>query len=1039
MGIDFNLYFNIFFAFVFFGAILNGYWKGFSKTLFSLFAKVLFFVFFFLSLDFVISFLWDFPLFFLPDTLNRIGFEYDNVETFSSLSLALLQTFLGDRFPSLMHNANFLGVFESFSLFFLKVIYAFFYFTFLSVFYKILTFFLSKIVVRTKGEKKVLGAFMGSLSGAFSIFVSLIMIGGFVDISSNLTEMLSDDEILIYSENNVISLSASGMNVDDFNNLEEIKKFIDAYNNNIFVSFLTSFNHEDSNSSYNEPYNIYFFDRIFSMEYNGDAIEFRKEISIFSDIGSFFYAGEGEAIKINELNLDRLKSSIIFLSESRLIILMTPILIEIFSEELEMDLDGIDFYNWDWENEIREMAIVSTGMLELLIENNFFEESGELLDEPLDGQKIKEVFISASNMSFLTNNEILKEIFSYFEYDFLLETFSEESIDLQEEWLSVGEILFSISNTGISARDLQNIDFYVLIDQMKGFDFEILLDSRLTEKLVVNLVSSLDAQENGFLYIPDDIVWEDEKNNIGELRRLLRGINEIFLIFDDLNLNDFDVSNLSGIDETVIEILLDSKILEVSIGNVLYKNISELDFLVLPEKVISSSLVKDEEKKYINKNETSKLLVVLKELNFVDFENFTDDLEMFSQVGDLENVLDSSIVLATSSKMFLDLEENHSHINIPNFNYEGGVISYYDKDTFFIEKNEILLFFEAISEAGVSYEDFSTNMFSFETWTKNIEPLLNSSILHFIISHHFVNDDFILIPNEDEKGNPILINTPDPEQNYIVKIELEKIFNSLKEIGKESFLDLSLEIEDFLYEVDYDIFLKSVSIRSTISDLILEKALDENLLPSPSLELVVLNEHRILLNKADGIFYTIEENELHNLMRGLSLIGIDDSLMIASSYNAFTQDDLDILLESISLHFTIDNQIKQNENLLIPNMAYYENNHYSFSNIITSQEIKKFILAFSSLSNVLGEEVDYRFDSFSLSQIHGADTEERDVILESKIVRNSLTEQIYVFLIENSIDPENYFEDTDYENDDKGNFLTKESIESFLVVFSGDF
>ena len=231
-------------------------------------------------------------------------------------------------------------------------------------------------------------------------------------------------------------------------------------------------------------------------------------------------------------------------------------------------------------------------------------------------------------------------------------------------------------------------------------------------------------------------------------------------------------------------------------------------------------------------------------------------------------------------------------------------------------------------------------------------------------------------------------------------------------------------------ESDIEILMRSASIQVTISDLILQTAQDESD-TSNTTTLIVPTDLRDGVSVKGLSYQSIEETELEHLL--LALITLDfTNFSDGVDADGVTNlaDDMDTLLNSISVHLTIDNMLSDNANIDVPELAYIAGTYYGITEVTTTDEISAFVKAAQRVGT------SFTGASFDLNTIEAMDATDQDIILDSMIVRNTLTEQIYVAMGTDPSDPLFPIDDTYYEENDYDNFLTKDGIEYYFDQFS---
>jgi len=172
---------------------------------------------------------------------------------------------------------------------------------------------------------------------------------------------------------------------------------------------------------------------------------------------------------------------------------------------------------------------------------------------------------------------------------------------------------------------------------------------------------------------------------------------------------------------------------------------------------------------------------------------------------------------------------------------------------------------------------------------------------------------------------------------------------------------------------------------------------------------------------------------LINLLTSLSSLNITDfgGAMDASVMTDMTDAELDVLLASASMHITIDNMLKGNTNIStsIPDLALVT--AYTITDVVSKDEIKAFIIA----SNTLSSSSDFTNVTFNVTAITSLSASDRDVVLDSMIVRNLLTDQLETTMTAD--DPFDLYwpADTLYMNNDNTTFLTEAGINDVLTHY----
>ncbi|MFW6318846.1 MAG: hypothetical protein ACOC1L_01540, partial [Bacillota bacterium] len=239
--------------------------------------------------------------------------------------------------------------------------------------------------------------------------------------------------------------------------------------------------------------------------------------------------------------------------------------------------------------------------------------------------------------------------------------------------------------------------------------------------------------------------------------------------------------------------------------------------------------------------------------------------------------------------------------------------------------------------------------------------------------------------------------------------------------------------------VDYNALVSgSVTIQATVAKSIIDIALDETA-PFGSGQLIVPTFFRSSIDVGSGTETQIEQQELIDLLTGVEALGLTDfdSDFDATAITNMDESELDTLVTSGSIHISIDNMLRDNDAIEIPDKAIVDTatasveDYYDITAIDVTQtdEVVNFILAANKL--VTGGS-DFTNVSFDITAISNLSTTDRDIVLTSMLVRATLTPEIEDAA---SLDPGYTLEASDYEDDDTTKFLTKQGVLDYINYF----
>jgi hypothetical protein len=250
--------------------------------------------------------------------------------------------------------------------------------------------------------------------------------------------------------------------------------------------------------------------------------------------------------------------------------------------------------------------------------------------------------------------------------------------------------------------------------------------------------------------------------------------------------------------------------------------------------------------------------------------------------------------------------------------------------------------------------------------------------------------------------------------------ELTALMNSISIISS----DVDTFTVDALFSltaVQMNDLFDSAIMQATISDIILSYAIDTQ---NPSqMVLIVPSQFRESITVDTLSQEQIIQSELIDILIGLNEIGVSgfdggiDPSLIGTGL------DFDLIMNSGSLHVSIDNIIDSNSQLEVPLLA--EDALYGFSNITLKAEIIALIEAVDAFSS----SADVSDVTFDFNTIAGLTTTEQNTILDSMIVRNIITDDVETAV---GIDPFYTLDASDYMSNNTSLFLTKQGVLDYI-------
>jgi len=430
---------------------------------------------------------------------------------------------------------------------------------------------------------------------------------------------------------------------------------------------------------------------------------------------------------------------------------------------------------------------------------------------------------------------------------------------------------------------------------------------------------------------------------------------------------------------------------------------------------------------FIYVSEIKNLINALEILGVTDITAFsgTFDISALALEADQNTLLMSASMHATISKTLFDLGD--AVLIIPVYSQLGEIEANRIQKTVsltdFIIKSEIKSLINAFLIMG--YTDLNSFGASIDSskFFDDPDTLLLSSSIQATLSDKLINGTGgnLIIPNTNFAGDYI-IRIEQTAVTYVEINEMKAILHALELLGLTDFSAISISPAN-VFAADFDELLASYSMQATISATLLDGADSDG---SNTGNLIVPNFFRETLNVGLLTEEQINVVELKALLTSLQKLGVTDfgGAMDASIVTSLSDADLDIVLASGSMQVTIDDMLQDNPNIIVP--AYATEDVFGLTGVTTKAEIKAFIKATNTID--AGDISNVNFD---LTAIEALDAGERDIVLDSMIVRNQITPDLETMCM-NPFDTY-VLTNADYENSDPANFLIKTTI---LAIFT---
>jgi hypothetical protein len=938
---------NLIFYIVLGFAILGGFLSGLKKSLFRLITMAIFYILFFVTLNLAVGFLWKMDLSFLGQYLaDFIDPSLAGFVSFEESFLSIVQFFIGEEFNLSEMSPEFMTMASGLAMFVLKIVWTVLYFTVILIIYKIICFIIRIIFFKTKkGANKMrgFGALVGAGNGLMAIFIMLIMLGGMMSVVGSMSVLLEEfaetteendgtEELNLAYRQDIYQASYSLLSEPttesdgtdepilpaDFemaDAIELLNQMVEEYNSNIFVKIANAIQVKSVvDEDVQVPMHINLFDMVLSFEQNEKTIAFRYELMVMTEALEVFMASEyQETQDLTDIKGDEIRQMFEILSNSKLVIAALPMAIEYasieYDQELPVTIEELYDGTIDFEAELATLGGIAGALFDILNGAGYIGGEGSLEQIEVTPENVRDLFadIAGSDIILLITETVLFPMLSNDEDGLALIITIPEDLDLETEFLALGEIFAEIIEAEVDFADLMNEDIKVTLTAIAKVDLTILLESRLITMALINILSgNAQIEDLDVLTIPSGISWEDIGENPGELRKILEALNALLEVSDTVDFENLDINILVDMDEETINTFFDSYIIRATITDIL----REMDFGDMP--LVFPDIIYDE-LNYFTKDELVSTIKAVKLLIVTENEETTFDPNKILNLTETEidTLFSSNILYATVGNYFNTMDT--SSFVVPDS--VNTTIAVDGADLAVVTKEELKNLFNAISVfelesfEGINFD--ATYITRLENSTGDdidqaeVNTLLTSKIIHATLSDTIIGLDksqggMLVVPNYDILNQEIVTETLGVK--YIVDTEVYAVLRAMYHINITDFNNVDFDDINVISD-NFDYLLDSGIIHATMSDQIINIGTT-----------VIVPEKDIddedVLVVVDGVTFILED-ELTNFIDGLELLGITDP-------DSFSQFNLSVLntdaartelLESAILHATISDQV----------------------------------------------------------------------------------------------------------------------------------
>lgn len=1000
-------------------AVLAGLIRGFKKTVYAFIVMVIFYVVFFLTIDAATNALWTMNLPFLAPILGNIDPAFSNFTSFEGSLNNFIDVFIGGSISLDQSSEAVTALATGLLQFVLKLVWTILYFTVILLLWKIITWIIGAIFLKNKdkaSKNRGFGALFGVLNGAMAIFVAMIMLGGFMSVAESALVLINstDTQPLTASWTpsntpfdgsvSIIEMADTGSGLNTY--VGELQTMVDSYNNDIFVKIADKITTQSSiNNTVEVPLHIDLFDRVLSFKYEDQVIGIRYELGVFSSAASVLVGSDFmDTNNISDITGDEIRDVFGALSESKLIVTLMPVAIEVgadmFDQTLPITVD--ELYAIDYEQELANLGNIAGALFDILNGAGFIGGSGSLDQLTVDGDTVREIFgdMADSEVIVLLTENLLLPMLSDSEGDFATIITVPTDLDVEAEITALGDIFGEIIDADIPFSDLEGADVSVLLDAASQVDLTVLLDSKLVSEALINILSGQTTVEGlDVLTIPADVNWYDTVNATtgaletpGELRNILEALNALTSMANDVDLANLDINVLTDMDNADIEKFFNSYVIRATVSDI----ISGTDLgdvpLVIPDSVYDSE-------GYFTKTELVNVVKAIKLILTDAGDNF-DILQALNLTsGEIDTLLASDIISATIGSELYDL--GNDTLVIPDSTLTQVMVDSVNQDV--VGPSEIKSILQALAVLDIqSFDSISFDATIFNSLENNtqdglddakINTLLGSEIIHATVSDMIIgldeaNGGVLTIPAMDSFGATVEYTDTANSLEMISKTEIGNVLKALYGIDITNFDSINLEDTSLLMN-NMDLLTDSGIIHATISKIMLDIS---GTITIPEKNFA---DEDVLITSGTTEF--IAKDELIHLMDALNVLGITNPANFTSGFNLGALDTSakqDQILDSAIVHATISKTILDLDSsiLYVPDQDQagtalkVDRGSGTITTYVVPTELKAMINVFNAL--------DLDLNQLTLSFTTGDLLDQTTLIVESASLQAQISDRI---------------------------------------------
>ncbi|MEC9484978.1 MAG: hypothetical protein UMR38_03775 [Candidatus Izemoplasma sp.] len=938
-GLNYELYFNI----AFFGVIglgfLIGYFRGLKKTLYNLIVLVLFYAFFFITIDAVVDALWVLEMPSVFDMAAPYVPELSGVTTLGNAVFTLVETYAGSYVGDTMSNDVFISFVTGISLFVVKIIYAIVYFTIGQIVFRFIAYVI-RVLFFSGSNKEVILDYNGeerTLKGKKDHKKYRKEEKRHRKDMKKMVKQMSRKEKRQHKKDQA-RLAKDQKKFAKKQKIKKKKPLLGAFAGaakgtvsafvglimlggmlNITESFLVLLPEETTQTAQTietiylaNDYNPY--DPLYQNNISPEPMA-TGLIDIPTNMQSTITETRNMIDGYNNNLFVEYAYKVTYTDENynAQVPLNLYLFDTVFSFYIEEDKVLL-------RNELDTMAETANILL-----SSDYRQTNDISD--ITGDEVTALFVTLSESKFVTSMIPLGiDIASgYFETPLEIPTEDLYAID----WASELSTLGAVAGTGfdlINTAGIMNDDTDLTTVTLDGTEVKDLFDS-LSQSEIATLAAYValepllerqSGQLSAVITVPQGVTWENEYQAFGEVAKAVLDTN---ITVGQLQAGDPNVliGALSDMDFTV---LLQSEIVSHALKNIFdgTAGIEGLDVIVVPDGVNWFDVYDNDG----NLQTAGELRNILEAVNAItnvaedfDFNNISLDVIANFDDPTIDTIFDSELLVATISDFLLNMDLGTTPLIIPDSVLDANNYLLASELKNVASAATVLVNDLACDEGDTVCEEQGFDIAkAFSLSDTSINTLTTSDILSATIGNIIIDQggSILTVPN----SALTTISVDGVNQDVVSKTEISKLFQAVGVLGFTDLENMTFDasiIQNLGTDADPTILdttksntlFDSKLVHATLSQMLFEQAEGA----SAILTVPYFTEtggNVIIEDTQDSLNY-VAQAELNAMLQSLLTLNITDFTAVDSLDLTEVIADADTLLDSSILHATISKQI----------------------------------------------------------------------------------------------------------------------------------